>query len=623
MYINKNLVNIFSLLLIVVLLVFGQTIPYDWHIFDDSFHILNNYQINNFSFKGFLYFWTNASSKIPITYNTWQLIVALFGTADPAPFRLVNIFFHFLNGVLLYYFLQKLSILLSEEKSFDKIYIPALMGTLFFLVHPVQVETVVWISSLKGILSTFFSLISLCFYLKTIEKPKEILKYVVLMTISLFLAVLSKPSAVVLPLIFIFLDIYLYKVSIKVSLIKNSHLIFIGGIFTILQVAEYATDRARVTFPFYKKAILVPSTFTKYLHLTFFPTNLDFNYGYNYKWVDEILKSDHLSLRIHLFVALAFFWLIILLTFIKKGKFKKIAFSLIFFSLAVSVNTGIVYYDFLKISAVADRYLYFPIIGISLFFTFLYEYLSPLIRKYYLPILSAALVVLCFLTFKQSQNWRRIDLSKTKSLENYENLDAVKAESYLADLINQKEIRKAFEVFVYYQTILPQKGEAYANELLNLFAEFNMNEEGEALLKIAKTNLFTLESENVLSFYLNTSQFFKALGYLESSKDNMTILDYKRRKENIYSKWFDKKLVNIKAYSMILKRYASYKTAFDFFEEEEEFTENIKSKEKIDEFHFLRLKTLEAIKIRTEFKSKLLNQKKVKEVNKLLNSKKN
>ena len=95
--INNNLINIFSLFFIVVLFVFGYSIPFDWYIFDDSFHILNNSQIKNFSLKGLLYFWTEGTSKIPITYNMWQLITAVFGVDDPAPFRIVNIFFHFLK----------------------------------------------------------------------------------------------------------------------------------------------------------------------------------------------------------------------------------------------------------------------------------------------------------------------------------------------------------------------------------------------------------------------------------------------------------------------------------------------------------------------------------------------
>jgi hypothetical protein len=601
--------------------LYAMTIHYDWFIFDDSLHILDNDNIKDISFSGFLHFWTDASSKIPITYHVWQILTAIFGHADPAPFRFVNILFHCFNTILLYYFIQKLWSILKKENSLEKIYLPAFFGSLFFLIHPVQVESVVWISSLKGVLSTFFSLVSLCLYLKTIERPKRLILYLSLITLSLGLAVLSKPSAVTLPLLYILLDLYLFKVPLKFSLLKNTHLAFIGLIFAVLQIVEYTSGRSGIDHAWYKQLVMIPSSISKYLQLVFYPVNLKFNYGYNYDWITEILKTDHFTLRVHLIFALLFFWLIILFTFLKKGRFKLIGFSLLFFIISISVNVGFVYYGFMNISTVADRYLYFPIIGFSILVAFMVDYIKPLFHKYYYMLMSGLFAVLVFFTINQNKSWNKQERISNATIQEFGNVHISLVEPLIGDLINNNEIKKAFELFVSSHKKLPDQGENFARELLDVFAEKKLVEMGDALIDIAGINFIKLESRDIVDFYIESGQFLKARHYIEKNKEDFARIDYKNFNDRLKHQWFETRFMAAKTYIQILSEYNQLEIALKFLEKEELFYLDHHFNEwSLGQLRQLKDETIKKEKLRSALKEALKNPSKVDKVEALLKS---
>lgn len=102
-------------------------------------------------------FWEVQSGMyIPLTYSTWGIVKKVASTTGfkPAPFHLLNVVIHGLNGVLLFYFL----LLLFKNNA------SAFFGSLLFLIHPLQVESVAWISEFRGLYASFFCLISLLFF---------------------------------------------------------------------------------------------------------------------------------------------------------------------------------------------------------------------------------------------------------------------------------------------------------------------------------------------------------------------------------------------------------------------------------------------------------------------------
>ena len=94
---------------------------------------------------------------IPVTYTGWTWIAQTTanqnGDLRPEPFRTLNLLIHATNSVLVFWLLDPLVQAMR----------PALLGAILFAIHPLQVESVVWISELRGLLAALFSLMALDF----------------------------------------------------------------------------------------------------------------------------------------------------------------------------------------------------------------------------------------------------------------------------------------------------------------------------------------------------------------------------------------------------------------------------------------------------------------------------
>ena len=103
---------------------------------------------------------------------------------------------HIANTLLLFVFLKYLG---AAEKL-------AFVTALIFAVHPINTESVVWVSGRKELLCLFFELLASFWFVRSLEnqdKKFPSLKYYSLCILSLVLALLSKQVAVASPLLFI------------------------------------------------------------------------------------------------------------------------------------------------------------------------------------------------------------------------------------------------------------------------------------------------------------------------------------------------------------------------------------------------------------------------------------
>src|SRR5439155_7813294 len=80
----------------------------------------------------------------------------------------------------------------------------AFLTALIFGIHPMHVESVAWISERKDVLYGFFFLLSLINYWKYLQSNGK-LNYALCLVFFL-LSLLSKPAAVILPLVLLLLD---------------------------------------------------------------------------------------------------------------------------------------------------------------------------------------------------------------------------------------------------------------------------------------------------------------------------------------------------------------------------------------------------------------------------------
>lgn len=129
----------------------------------------------------------------PLTWVSHMVDVSLFGIGNPWGHHLTGLALHLISGLLVLF----LGWRLVENKN------AALLVAALWLVHPMKVESVAWISERKDVLSGVFFWASLLCMLGSRGEPRT--SWSCLGLAFFVLAILGKPSVVVLPLLLILL----------------------------------------------------------------------------------------------------------------------------------------------------------------------------------------------------------------------------------------------------------------------------------------------------------------------------------------------------------------------------------------------------------------------------------
>jgi tetratricopeptide (TPR) repeat protein len=159
-------------------------------IWDDDDHLTANPAM---TLPGGLHkIWTTVtfSRYYPLTLTTFWVQRRLWGL-NPLPYHAVNIVFHAANAALVFLLLRRLNIR------------GAWVAAAFWAVHPVNVESVAWITEMKNTQSGLFFFISLLCFLRFERQKNRVWFALALGTFAA--ALLSKPSAVVLPFVLLLL----------------------------------------------------------------------------------------------------------------------------------------------------------------------------------------------------------------------------------------------------------------------------------------------------------------------------------------------------------------------------------------------------------------------------------
>ncbi|HEY6839314.1 MAG TPA: tetratricopeptide repeat protein [Geobacteraceae bacterium] len=163
---------------------------------DDAQYVVENPAIRGFSVANIAAAFTslNVGNYAPLPILSYTLDYSLWGL-DPRGYHLTNIILQGACATALY------ALLWSIYRRRDL----ALLAALFFAVHPVQVETVAWVSQRKNLLAMFFYLLAALGYLVAEESGAK--RWYFLSLAAFVCALLSKSVAVVLPLFLLLLDL--------------------------------------------------------------------------------------------------------------------------------------------------------------------------------------------------------------------------------------------------------------------------------------------------------------------------------------------------------------------------------------------------------------------------------
>ncbi|MCB0404068.1 MAG: tetratricopeptide repeat protein [Bdellovibrionales bacterium] len=345
-------------LVFAVALAFAPVSGFQFIQLDDPKHIVENPNLNPPALIKLPAIWKDSyfGMYIPVTYTLWGL-TAIFtnigrypAVYDPKLYHSLNAIVHLVNVLLLF------SILLALSRST----LAAFFGSLFFAWHPVQIESVAWVSSLKDLLCTTFSLLCLSFLLRWESTKCTRWKYYFIGLLSFTLALLSKPSAVMVPVCAAGV-LWLFRSTPKKTLAirLGPWLLLAAPIAYVTKVAQPYTAGLQIA-PWWQRPYIALDALGFYVSKLLLPIRLSMDYGRTPHWV-----LSHLSP--YVFVLLVFVAAVIYY----REHLGPIPRALLLALLALLPVLGFVPFLFQIFSTVADRYLYFPLallsIGLTLF----------------------------------------------------------------------------------------------------------------------------------------------------------------------------------------------------------------------------------------------------------------
>lgn len=195
---KKHTQLIVAFLIVASLMAFGRILGNGFVNLDDEMYVTKNPHI-----QSGVTFQTVKWAFTEVVSSNWHPLTMLSHALDWSLFKdhagghhLVNLLLHMMSGLLLFFFLNK-----STKSIWPSAFVAA-----FFVLHPLRVESVAWVSERKDVLSVFFGLAALNVYALYAEKQK-ISSYLLCLLLFVF-GLLSKPMLVTLPFVFLLLDFW-------------------------------------------------------------------------------------------------------------------------------------------------------------------------------------------------------------------------------------------------------------------------------------------------------------------------------------------------------------------------------------------------------------------------------
>lgn len=322
----------------------------------------------------------------PLTLMSYWVDIQVFG-AEAVGQHAVNLVLQIFNVALMALFLYRL----TENYKF------AAVATLLFAIHPLQTETVMWISERKSLISGVFTLASLYFFLLS-QKGKGWAWYSVSMMCFLA-ACLAKATAVLLPVLFVVLDLKQFGRDWKKIGIRFAPVAIAAGILSYMRYTAYSVSVAMVNDSIWnsERILHIPlmalNAIGFYLIKFFWPTGLSSIYP-NYFPKTSVYFSS--------------FVVAVLLLAVGYRLWKTRDFYLAFFALWFLLFLAPVLQIIPRINYVNDRYMYLPIVGLvgMLFYALPWEkWSSRLPLKYSRAGGILAIATLSLISFNQSKIW--------------------------------------------------------------------------------------------------------------------------------------------------------------------------------------------------------------------------
>lgn len=513
---QKQSILVVLMLIILTLGVYWPVQNYEFINYDDSIYIIKNSNIQTGNtLDGFWWAFSNKYFDLwtPLAYISFIFDYLLFGF-NAGGYHWTNVIIHILNIILLYFLFKNLT---------GAVWRSAFVAAMF-AIHPINIESVAWVSERKNVLSTFWGMLTMLFYVWYVKHPDW--KRYLSVFISFALGLMSKPMMVTLPFVLLLLDYWpLNRLQInlqsanqpeattfvltnksKISfLIWEKIPLFILSVITIF-ITVY-TPRSNsdpqflMTTDFIQRVNNAIYSYTIYLKKLFWPSDLSIIYLYLNIPFWQVFLSGIFLIIITILVCIYF----------KKYPYLPVGW---FWYLGTLVPViGIVP---IGDHTMADRYAYLTFIGLFVIIAWGAEQISSktlFLKKLF--IFASILIILLFTVAAHNQIkiW-------ANTITLFENAIKKNPSNYFACQIIGQELAKnnEYEKALYYYDMAlkaePLLWSAYNNKGLILKTMGKREEAFENFQKAIKVNKFSVEAyHNIGAFYYENNKFDESVKY--------------------------------------------------------------------------------------------------------------
>jgi hypothetical protein len=408
-----------------ILVVYWNVQGFDFIDYDDNIYLFENPHLQtSLTWKTLKWAFLNHETGHwhPLTWLSHIFDWRLFG-ANAGGHHWTSLVLHILNTILLFTFLDRATGSLSRS---------AFVAALFAL-HPLNVESVAWISERKNVLSTFFWLLTLWAYLHYLGR-RNLSRY---LWVVLFFALglMAKPMLITLPVTLLLLDYWplgrmfdsrtpqrtdvlpgdcgVYSpfghTGLWGLILEKSPLFVLSGLsalMTLRAAEEGGAVKSLDMFPMTLRVANALVSYGQYVRKMFWPHDLTFFYPYGPGPSGAAIMP-----------AVVFFLGATILAVRVRHRYPYVWVGWLWYVITLVPVIGLIQVGF---QSMADRYAYIPLVG--LFIIIAWGAAGAISRRNLsrsvtVPCAVLAVAVLMGLSWGQVQTWRDSETAALRSLK--------------------------------------------------------------------------------------------------------------------------------------------------------------------------------------------------------------
>jgi protein O-mannosyl-transferase len=318
----------------------------------------------------------------PLSYTLWWCVARVAGDgSDPAMYHVLNLILHAAAALLAF----------SIIRRFVDSAWPALAGAMIFALHPMQVESVAWIAQMNNLLAGTLSLAAIrLYFLYADSTGRRRRLWYTAATLAFLLALFAKPTAVVVPLIVIVLDVGMARRPLR-RVIRSSWL------WICLAIAFAIVARSAQTVhggPFWRRPFIALDALGFYFREIFWLAHLTLD---NARTPPRVWESGQWIMNALAIVVLA----ALIWPTARRSRQPAIAAAIAIAALLPVL--GLIPFTQQIYSTTADRYAYLAMLGPAIFIAWL---LTRVPQTWAMVLALVFICPLIWLTSRQLPAWQ-------------------------------------------------------------------------------------------------------------------------------------------------------------------------------------------------------------------------